>query len=910
MKKVLSCFLTAIMVLSTITFIPQNQSMTVNAEVSNVVQITPAFASFDKKAAKQGDIKVAITPVTASLNSITNGKATLVKGTDYIVTGNIVTLKSSYLSAQAGGNTTLTLNLNGGNTAELTINIYDSRFVRAVGTHFYEGDNLFYFGGANAYQLFTYGDGYNDSTTENIENNYMNKKQIDSLMDQMQADGVTVLRTMAFSHGDGAGGKWHAFEPAKGVFNEAEFMEFDYIMESAKKHGMKVIIALENYWYAYGGIDSVLQWEGLPVNKDDSTTQSHTDKTEFYKNANCKADYKALVEHLLNRTNHYTGTKYKDDPAIFSWELMNEPCYNNAPAGDTGTAFLDWINEMGKYVKGLDPNHMISSGSSNAMDVTHTSPYVDFCTAHPYPDEVWSNMTPAQTNDAVKSWINNAHNVLKKPFIIEEFNSHTNKDKYWPAVMNPIEDMDAAGFMFWNYNLNRDDNFTMLHGDSQITDLFTPLSNRMKAKSAAQNELDSSSAIFDRYSANQADIKVSSNFSAGNTLKSVTNGQTILVNGTDYTVSNNAIILKKSYLLKLPFGNNTITFNASNGKNPDLNVYVFDSSIFNSTININSADFDKNPVRRKDITVNITANGNTLLNVTNGAKTLVSGSDYIVSGTSCTIKKGYLSTLPASTANLSFNFNKGVSLNIIVNIKDTSDQQVIDNFEGYDGQNANLQPAYALVAAGSPVTLSLSSTNKCTGNYGLKFDYNLGKGYCGVSKKLNSLDGTGYNGISFYIVPDGSNNTLTVQFQEYSGEFWETTINITGTTPSTVFVPFSSFKVPSWYSGGDGVFDVKSLAEFNMYVGGKSGTGTIYVDDIKLASSIPVIKYGDVNCDNKVNVLDYLMMKRYIDGVITKFPSSNGIIAADVNGDGNIDQNDYLLLRNYLIHKIKHFPVE
>jgi len=38
-------------------------------------------------------------------------------------------------------------------------------------------------------------------------------------------------------------------------------MLFDYIMDSAQRHGLKVIIVLENYWEAYGGIDKRLQWE-------------------------------------------------------------------------------------------------------------------------------------------------------------------------------------------------------------------------------------------------------------------------------------------------------------------------------------------------------------------------------------------------------------------------------------------------------------------------------------------------------------------------------------------------------------------------------------------------------------------------------------------------------------------------
>ncbi|MDP4178558.1 MAG: X2-like carbohydrate binding domain-containing protein [Bacillota bacterium] len=913
MKKVLSSFIALIMVFSILQFFPQNQSLKTNAASLSAVQITPVSSNFDKKAGKQKDIKITFTPVTTLLNSITNGTAVLVKGTDYVVSGNTVTIKSSYLSLQPGGKTTLSLSFGGGITLPVTINVYNSTFIRAVGTQFYNGDNTFYFAGANAYQLFTKGDGWNDSTADYIENDYMNKSQIDSLLDQMQADGVKVLRTWGFNHADGVS-TWHVFEPKKGVFNEAEFMEFDYIMESAKKHGMKVIITLENYWKDYGGIDSILQWEGLPINKDESTAESNTLKTAFYKDANCKADYKAYAEHFVNRVNHYTGIKYKDDPTIFSWELMNEPCYTNAPAGDDGSAFLNWVNEMAKYIKGFDSNHMVSSGSGSAMDVTHTSPYVDFVSAHPYPDEKWSNLTPDQVYQAEKSWINNAHNVLKKPFIIEEFNSHENKDLYWPAVMKPIEELDAGGFMFWNYNSNRDDNFTMLHGDSQINDLYIPFSQRMEAKNAAKNTLDNSSVIFDRYSSNQADVNVTLNFLTGSTLSSIKSGTTALINGTDYTISGTKVTLKKSFLSKLPFGNSTLTFNASSGVSPALNVYVFDSSILNPVISTDTASFDKNTVRRKDVTVSISSNGNTFKSITNGTKTLVNGIDYIVSGETYIIKKGYLATLPIGKSNLTFNFDKGVSPSIAITITDTTGQEIIDSFESYSGIDASVQAAYTRVIAGGPISLSLSSTYKNTGSYGLRVDYDVSTGYCGVIKKIDGFCGTGYNGLSFWIQPDGSNRDLTVQVKENSGEYWESSIKLSGTTASTVFVPFSSFKIPSWYTGGgDGVLDLTSIAEYNMYVGqglGATGTGTIYLDDIKFASDKSAIKYGDLNGDNKINVQDYLLLKRYINKVITEFPSSDGITAADLNGDGNIDNSDYTLLRYYLIHKISSFPVQ
>ena len=46
------------------------------------------------------------------------------------------------------------------------------------------------------------------------------------------------------------------------------------------------------------------------------------DKEMFYTDGRVKQAYKNYVHMLLTRTNTYTGVQYKDDPTIFSIELM------------------------------------------------------------------------------------------------------------------------------------------------------------------------------------------------------------------------------------------------------------------------------------------------------------------------------------------------------------------------------------------------------------------------------------------------------------------------------------------------------------------------------------------------------------------------------------------------------------
>src|SRR6185295_7387033 len=155
--------------------------------------------------------------------------------------------------------------------------------------------------------LFTYGDGSSVATQSDIETRYMNNARIDAHFTRLQQDKVSVVRLWMFSHEI-----WHGFESSKGVYNEAEFMLFDYIIESARAHDIMLIPVFENFWEAYGGIDTRLAWEGL--------TGGHPGRGKFFNKTicpGCFTSYKNYITYALNRVNHYSGVRYKDEPSIF-----------------------------------------------------------------------------------------------------------------------------------------------------------------------------------------------------------------------------------------------------------------------------------------------------------------------------------------------------------------------------------------------------------------------------------------------------------------------------------------------------------------------------------------------------------------------------------------------------------------
>ncbi len=357
-------------------------------------------------------------------------------------------------------------------------------FVQRCGIRFCLGGKTYYFAGTNTYDLFTYGSGSGDTETQ-----YMDKTRIDTHMNNLAADKVSVVRLWMFSMES-----WHGFETSRGVYNEQQFAQFDYIIQSAKARGIKLIPVFENYWEAYGGIDRRLQWEGL--------SGGHPGRGQFFDKTRCPGcftSYKNYVSYALNRTNHYSGIKYKDEPAIMAWELMNEPRYQDQTPNEntTGTTLRKWVDEMGAFIKAIDPNHLLGTGleahesrygfggdEGNPFVYIHQSPYIDFTSAHPYPTEHWADLDLAETKALVRQWISDSHNLVGKPFFMGEFNVHNVDRTTWFAEL--FADFEAAGgdgSAFWWYaDREIDGKFGVTAGDPELAP-FRAHSANMIAKS-------------------------------------------------------------------------------------------------------------------------------------------------------------------------------------------------------------------------------------------------------------------------------------------------------------------------------------------------------------------------------------------------------------------------------------------
>jgi len=162
-----------------------------------------------------------------------------------------------------------------------------------------------------------------------------------------------------------------------------------------------------------------------------------------------------------------SGVAYKNDPAIFSWQLCNEP--RDREYGGDGTVLYNWINEMAGFVKSLDPNHMVSTGEEGGgtsgnfdphgpvegVDFQRNTacPYIDYACIHLYPSS-WGKWDDAKCDTYLENRRRIAHDVVGKPIALEEFGVITSfgeKDPHFlnwlMLITNPTNDFD--GFNPW-----------------------------------------------------------------------------------------------------------------------------------------------------------------------------------------------------------------------------------------------------------------------------------------------------------------------------------------------------------------------------------------------------------------------------------------------------------------------------
>jgi endo-1,4-beta-mannosidase len=71
--------------------------------------------------------------------------------------------------------------------------------------------------------------------------------------------------------------------------------------------------------------------------------------------------FSSLNPDMFTCKGHAARSVYRDDDAIHSWDLCNEP--RNKLQGASGNEIGDWVRQMAAVVKSIDPNHPVTVGT-------------------------------------------------------------------------------------------------------------------------------------------------------------------------------------------------------------------------------------------------------------------------------------------------------------------------------------------------------------------------------------------------------------------------------------------------------------------------------------------------------------------------------------------------------------------
>ena len=308
-------------------------------------------------------------------------------------------------------------------------------------------------------------------------------------LDSLCSMGVRNLRVLVGS--DGERGVYTKVEPtlqyAPGKYNDTLLRGLDYFLVELGKRDMEAVLYLGNAWEWSGGYSQYLKWAGygdIPLPRVAGYNEYVDYVSNFMKSDSAMGMFRRYVMDIVSRTNTVTGKAYRDDPAIFSWQICNEP----RPFGEENKeTFRTWLTETAGIIKAIDPNHLVSVGSEGKYgcevdlslweDISR-SPYIDYLNIHIWPFN-WGWTSRDDMNDGTVQpaidlsleYLDEHMEVarrLHKPLVVEEFgfprdsvgfsrsSSVSMRDRYYEAMLSQMTGQKAsgsmlAGFNFWGW---------------------------------------------------------------------------------------------------------------------------------------------------------------------------------------------------------------------------------------------------------------------------------------------------------------------------------------------------------------------------------------------------------------------------------------------------------------------------
>lgn len=335
-------------------------------------------------------------------------------------------------------------------------------FVQVEGANFILNGERFRFVGTNAYYL------------PNFQK--LNESVVQRAFDLFEESEIKVIRMWAFYDGYDCGYSQNdpnesVIQTAPGIYDEQALRYLDQVIAEGKRRGIRFILPFVNYWDELGGICQYNTWAGA-----ESPSRN---MMFFIQNEDTQKWFRDYIEMLLNRINTVTGVAYKDEPAIMSWQIMNE----GRNSGQNPRILRDWYAEMADFIKNIAPYQLLGTGEEGFDEGTpavysrhkYSNTYtlranegtsyimntsisgIDYGNAHWYsPDFGFGHDANEASIIAQSAWLDDHQRIAAsagKPFILGEYGFPGWGDerviKKYDALWTKAEEIDLDGSLLW-----------------------------------------------------------------------------------------------------------------------------------------------------------------------------------------------------------------------------------------------------------------------------------------------------------------------------------------------------------------------------------------------------------------------------------------------------------------------------
>lgn len=260
--------------------------------------------------------------------------------------------------------------------------------------------------------------------------------QVLETLDGAERLGLRVLRIWAFCDGQS---QWNCLQRAPGDLDERVLGALDWLLAEAHRRGLRLLFTLTNWWEDYGGVPAYITWSSSCGSKD-----------AFFSDPDCRRWFRGYVSALASRRSTVDGLVLGAHPAVFAWDLCNEP---RCPSDPSGALFLGWLAEMAAHLRsllapgvpitvgleGFDPRLPSCPAWARGLGVpwAEAAELVDFASLHIWPDQ-WDTQQGGNPGAWCRRWIREHAELLHgKQLLVSEFGCKREwRETVIPAVLD------------------------------------------------------------------------------------------------------------------------------------------------------------------------------------------------------------------------------------------------------------------------------------------------------------------------------------------------------------------------------------------------------------------------------------------------------------------------------------------